>query len=210
MLYLLLGTDKTKAREAARKLGKGAEELRINDASGVQDLEAALRGGGLFGSKHLVLLEGILANEDMRVFLERSIDVLGDSPDTFCVLEDKLDAATRKRFEKYTQKTEVFDLPMNKAAHDDNFFALANALRAGSKKDLWLVLERELLGGKAPEMLHGSLFWAAKQMVLKPRKAADRERGKRLVEALAALPHEARRRGEELDYALERFALSGI
>jgi hypothetical protein len=59
-------------------------------------------------------------------------------------------------------------------------------------------------------MLHGTLFWAAKQMVLKPRGASDSLRGKKLVAELAALPHEARRSGEDLEYALERFVLSGV
>ena len=44
--------------------------------------------------------------------------------------------------------------------------------------------------------------------VLSARSAKDAARGKKLVTDLAELPHISRRRGEELEYALERFILS--
>jgi len=121
------------------------------------------------------------------------------------MLEEKPDAAARKLLEKHAETVEKFDAV--KVRDEDNFFPLVNALRAGNKKDLWVLLQREYAAGKAPEMLHGSFFWAAKQMVLKPR-GSEAARGKRLVAQLAELPHEARRSGEELEYALERFVLS--
>jgi DNA polymerase III delta subunit len=210
MLYLFFGTDREKARAALKAALKktGGDVVRVSDASTLADLQAALQGGGMFGGKRAVVLEGIFANEEMRTLLDERLDALAASTEPFFILEEKLDAPTRKRLEKRAQKTEAFDAP--KAEREDNFFALVNALRAGSKKDLWVLLQRELLSGKAPEMLHGSLFWGAKQMVLKPRKESDAARGKTLVAALAELPHAARRRGEELDYALERFVLSGM
>jgi hypothetical protein len=86
---------------------------------------------------------------------------------------------------------------------------MANALRKSDKKALWVGYMRELEKGSAPEMVHGVLFWAAKDMLLKAgRDVATHNYATKLVAHLAELPHEARRRGEDLEYALERFLLS--
>jgi len=213
MLFVFTGTDRKKAREAMsaairKASGKNIHALRITDAHTVGDLEVALRGRGMFESERVVVLEGIFTNDEMRPLLEDSIETLAASDEKVFLFEEKPDAATRKLLAKYAKTTETFDAP--KSEREDNFFAVANAFRAGKKKELWVLLQREYALGKAPEMLHGSLFWAAKQMLLKPRGAIDALRGKELVAQLAALPHEARRRGEELEYALERFVLSGV
>lgn len=212
MLYLFLGTDRQKARAAMHALlertTKGVDVVRVSDAHTLEDLSAALRGPGMFGTRRALVLEGVYGREDMRSLLARSLEALAGSAEPVCVLEEKLDAPTRKLIEKRAQRTEVYDAP--KAPREDNFFSLVNALQRGSKKDLWVLIQRELIFGKAPEMLHGGLFWAAKQMVLRSRTKEDGERGKRLVAKLAELPHEARREGEDLDYALERFVLSGM
>lgn len=212
MIFLYLGTDRNKARSAMdaaikKTTTKNTEVVRISDSNDVADLKAALQGGGIFGGERIVVLDGILANEEMRVVFEDTVESLGTSGDTFFMYEEKPNAATKRLLEKYAKSSQVFDAP--KAEREDNFFAVANAFRAGKKKELWVLLQREYALGHAPEMLHGTLFWAAKQMMLKPRGTSDAARGKKLVAELAALPHEARRGGEDLEYALERFVLSG-
>ncbi len=213
MIFLFLGTDRKKARLAMdaaikKNAGKGPEVIRITDSNEVADLEAALRGGGMFGAERTVVLDGVFANEEMRIVLEDSLETLCASEEKIFIYEEKPNAATKRLLEKYAKSSETFDAA--KIEREDNFFAVANAFRAGKKKELWVLLQREYALGKAPEMLHGTLFWAAKQMVLKPRAASDAARGKKLVAQLAALPHEARRGGEDLEYALERFLLSGV
>ena len=210
MLYVFTGTDREKARAAmnaaVKKTAPKAVIVRITDANTPADLEVVLRGRGMFDPERVVVLEGIFTGEETRPILEQALETLHESDEHFFIFEEKPDAAARKVLGKYA-KPQTFDAP--KKEREDNFFALVNALRAGSKKDLWVLLQREYASGKAPEMLHGSFFWAAKQMVLKPR-GSEAVRGKKLVALLAALPHEARRRGEDLEYALERFVLSGV
>jgi hypothetical protein len=213
MLYLYTGTDREKARAAMQAAikkisGKHTNVVRITDANVIADLEVVLRGRGMFESERTLVLEGIFTNDEMRPVLETSIEALAQSEENVFIFEEKPDAATRRLLGKYTKSSETFDAP--KAEREDNFFAVTGAFRAGKKKELWVLLQREYALGKAPEMLHGSLFWAAKQMVLKPRGVSDAVRGKKLVAQLAALPHESRRRGEDLEYALERFVLSGV
>jgi hypothetical protein len=211
MLYLFTGTDRKKANAAMhaaiRKILPKAEVVRITDANSLADLEVALRGRGMFDPERALVLDNVFANDEMRSLVEVSLTRLSELDEHIFLIEEKVDAATRKSIEKFAELSQKFDAA--KEEKEDNFFAIANAFRAGKKKELWVLLQREYATGKAPEMLHGTLFWAAKQMVLKPRGASDAARGKKLVALLAELPHEARRRGEELEYALERFVLSG-
>ena len=208
MLHLFTGTDTAKVRgklNAATRKVKGAETVRITDAHTLLDLEAALRGNGMFGAR-VVVLDNCMANEEMKELLLARLPELKDRDDTTFIYESAPDVATKKTLQKYAEQTEVFDAP--KKERKDDFFAVVNALQRGQKKDLWVLLQKEFVAGKAPEAVHGSLFWAAKQMILKPRGTADAARGRAMVAQLAELPHEARRNGFELEYALEHFVLS--
>jgi hypothetical protein len=212
MLHFYSGTDRGKAREAMRAAIARAQKedvsvVRITDANKPEDLVAALQSGGMFAAERIVVLEDILENAEMRAMLQAALPALKASADRFFVLEEKPDAAARKSVEKYAEKSERFDA-VKKTDGGTTIFALANALRAGNKKALWVGYQRELLNDAAPEAIHGVLFWAAKDMMLKSRGDAEKIRAKDLIARLAELPHEARRRGEDLEYALERFILS--
>jgi DNA polymerase III delta subunit len=206
MMYLYIGTDRERARAKMNadvaKAAKGAEIIRITDAHALDDLAAALRGGGMFANKRVLVFENTNVNPEMREVL---LDALEEGvADPVFIFEEKLLVAEKKRFEKHAEKVEKFDAP--KKERDGSIFAIANALRAGDKKALWVSYMEEIAKGGAPEAIHGVLFWGAKDAFLK--SGGKDSRTKRLVAELAALPHEARRRGEDLEYALERFVLS--
>ncbi|MFZ2887333.1 MAG: hypothetical protein WA021_05950 [Minisyncoccia bacterium] len=211
MIYLYLGTDREKARAkmgaAIEKVVKKAEIVRITDAHSIEDLKAALQGGGMFGGKRVLVFEGVCVNPELcEVFLD-SLERLSKSDEDVFVYEEKPLAELRKKLEKHAETVEKFDAP--KKERDSSIFAMANALRAADKKNLWVGYMREIEKGSAPEAVHGVLFWAAKDMLLKSgRDAAAGKRAASLVALLAELPHEARRRGEDLEYALERFLLA--
>lgn len=212
MLYFFYGSDRDKARmalnKALEKAIKQAEILRITDAHSVADLESALSGPGMFAQAHVVVFDSVLGadKEDMRARLLMELEHLRDSKEHFYILEGALDAATRKQVEKYAEKSEKFDAP--KKEKDNSIFALASALQKGDKKALWVGLMREFSKGAAPEAVHGLLFWGAKRMMQSARGEKDIAQAKTLIAHLAELPHEARRRGEDLEYALERFVLA--
>ncbi len=213
MLCFFSGTDREGARIALnREVEKTSKNIlsvvRITDASTVDDLRAALQGGGMFGEARVVVLDGTLVNEEMRDLVVSSLTALQESPETFFILEEKLDADTRKRIEKVAEKSERFDDKTKKK--ENNIFAIANALKRRNKRTLWISYHDELAKGAAPEAIHGVLFWGAKDIFMKSSAGESRERAKKLIATLAELPHEARRRGEDLEYALERFVLSGM
>ncbi len=211
MLFFYFGTDRNKARDALDiVLAKNSdpEVLRVTDAHTVADVQMVLQGPGMFASKRTVVFDSILGgnNEEMRQKLLDALKGLKGADELFYILEGALDAATRKQVEKFAESSEKFDAP--KKEKDDSIFALANALQKGDRKALWVGLMREFSKGVAPEAVHGLLFWGAKQMLLRSHGSSEVGRAQRLVAGLAELPHEARRRGEDLEYSLERFALT--
>lgn len=215
MLYFFTGTDRERARKAlsaavAKEEKKGARVVRITDAHTIEDLRMSLQGGGLFAEKRAVVFDGLLAgeNDDMASLVRAQLSALSKYEEPFFILETNIDAATRKQIEKYAETTEKFDVEKKKTP--TTIFALANALRAGDKKALWVGLMREYVNGAAPEAVHGVLFWAAKDMFAKAHDDVERVRARRLIERLAALPHEARRAGFDLEYALEHFVLAKL
>jgi hypothetical protein len=206
MYYFFTGTDTDGARAkltaAVEKAAGKGRIVRITDAHSLADLDAALQGPGLFGEKRVIVLDNVTSADALRDRFLGSLARIAESEETFFVLENDVDAATRKAIEKHAQKTERYDA--TKKAKDNSIFGLANALQRGQKKELWVGYQRELMRGSAPEAVHGTLFWAAKQALLR----SNTEKNRRLVAALAELPHEARRKGFDLEYALELFALS--
>ncbi len=210
MMYFYLGTDREKARAkmnaAVAKAGKGAEVVRISDTHTVHDLHAALRGGGMFGGKRVLVFEGVCANPELVETFLNSLEKLAASEDAVFIYEEKPLAELRRKLEKQAETVEKFDAP--KKERDASIFKVADALRAADKKALWVTYMKEIAKGSAPEAVHGILFWAAKDMLLKAGTPAVRARASHLVATLAELPHEARRRGEDVEYALERFVLT--
>jgi DNA polymerase III delta subunit len=210
MLSFFSGTDRERVRAALTRaleahIQKGKAVVRVTDAHLLTDVHAALQGGGMFAAPRAVVFENVLTHDETAPLLFGALESLSKSEDSFFILEEKVDAATRKRIEKYATVSERFDA--QKKERDSQVFDLANALQRGDRKQLWVSYMREVAKGTAPEMIHGVLFWAAKQHAL---RSSGEVRSKTLqrVQLLAALPHQARRQGYDLEYALEQFVLS--
>jgi hypothetical protein len=212
MLYLYLGTDRKKAHDAMdaaiKKLAKGKTRVHLSDANSLADLDAALSGPGLFGEPRVIILDGIFADQELSERVLANAASMKESDDTFFIFEEKLLAAPKRALGKYAETTETFDAA--KKAPDNAIFKLRFALEKCDKKTLWVGLMHEYAKGAAPEQVHGFLFWAAKQMVLGGRTEASLRRARTVLARLAELPHESRRKGFELEYALERFVLSEV
>ncbi len=219
MIRFFIGTDRAKARAAleaavVRHAEGGARIIRITDANSPEDLLAALQSGvgetNLFAERgaRALVLEYVLEREELREALLQALPTLAAARTAVFALEEKVSADIRKRIDAFAEEVNKFD---GKTARESPaIFALATALRRGDKKTLWVRYQEQLAADAAPEAIHGVLFWGAKDMLLKSRDERSAGRAKRLVAALAELPHEARRRGEDLEYALERFVLSGM
>ncbi len=209
MIELFLGTDRKKAHLAlsAAAEKKGGDIIRITDASALADMSAVVAGGGLFLEKRTVIFDSVFCNEESWAVLLGSLEHLATSDDSYLMYEEKLDAVTKKRIEKISAHVSVFELP-KKAKVQPSVFLLVNHLRTKDKKNMWISYQAELAQGNTAEAIHGVLFWGAKQLLLQSRTTKDAERARKYIVTLTELPHEARRRGVELEYALEQFTLS--
>lgn len=208
MIFLYLGTDREKARQKmSADIAKKSNGtiLRITDAHSVGDMKEALQGGGMFAQARILIFENVCLIDEMKEVLLATLPELAATKEVAFIYEEKPLMDLKKKLEKHAEKTEKFDAP--KKERDGSIFGIANALRRADKKALWVSYMTEIAKGTAPEAIHGVLFWGVKDAFLKGGEKDARLR--RLIAELAVLPHEARRRGEDLEYALERFALSG-
>lgn len=208
MLYAILGNDRASVRKALEKmLKKGTDTVRLSDASTLADLKAVAQGAGLFGDTKQVVLEQVSVNKELYEEFLELLEAFAQSEDSFFVCEEKPNAELKRALQKYAKSVDAFVLPAKEK--DTRVFAISSALKRGDKKTLWVSYRSEIMKGKAPEAILGVLFWGAKDMCMRSREgSSEHAKAGTYVATLAELPHEARRRGVELEYALERFVLS--
>lgn len=212
MLFFFSGEDRNAAHDAlnvlVQKHAKDARVVRITDVHSAEDARAALQGAGLFGGASVPVFDDALANAALAEVLFLNLESIRKAAGPTFVYESAPPADVKKKMEKYAQESKTFPLP--RKGSDDRVFDIASALKRKDKKAAWVSYVREISRGKAAEAIHGVMFWAAKDMHAKSKEGSEaRRRAEALLLELAALPHEARRKGVEFEYALEDFVLSG-
>jgi hypothetical protein len=212
MLYVFGGDTKSREKmrktlEALQKRAPLAHVMRVTDedAEGV-NIEELLSAQGLFYTKRIVVFDNALKEKIAQKKIIPHLKTMAQSEHVFLVLEETPHADILKKLTAHATKSLISESAKKKK--DETDWSATNALEARDSKRLWLALTRAQLGGVASEMTHGQLFWKAKQMLLERRfRKWNEGEAKKLIGMLAELPHRARRRGVELEYALERFAL---
>jgi hypothetical protein len=228
MIYLFSGSDIEKTRTKAFEWVAKARAKEPNlayvrlarEEMSPSALQDAALSGGLFVKRLLVLLDDPFPtarvsaeNEEAEVeasgsSLEDNLDALADSDNAIVILAPKLTAAKAKKIGAKAKMAYVFDARTAKEEARGFNSGLVNALAARSREKLWLEVNRSLLSGDAPEMLHGLLHWKARDLMEKGSRSWKPEETRALSLSLIELLQESRRGGLPLGLALERFALS--
>jgi DNA polymerase III delta subunit len=232
MLYVLYGTDRKKIADEGHKLldgllkkRPGAEVFRLDDEQEtLSRLAELLESIGLFESKHIVMLDFVLSYESVRELVAQRAKDMAESEHVFVVLEEKIDAKTKKVLEKHAAQMHAFDSKEEKEERF-NIFALADAVARRDKKNAWVILQRALREDLAPEEIHGVLWWQIKTLLLVARGdtsslkpfAVTKAKGalknfsagglQKFSEQLLTIYHDSRASGPSLDIALEQFVL---
>lgn len=214
MLYVFGGDAKrSRARmraalESLLRRAPHAHVMRITDEDVEQaDVEALLAMQGLFYAKRVVVFDNALTEKAAQEKIFPRLKEMAASAHIFFILEEALKPDMRKHFIAHATKVELVEHHETKEKYTADWSA-TNALERRDGNALWVAVLKSLLGGASPEQVHGQLFWKAKQMVLERRfRGWNEAAAKELLGTLAELPHEARRRGIEMEYALEQFAL---
>lgn len=228
MLYLFHGTDVEKVRTKAFEWVAKARAKEPNlayvrlarEEMTPAALDDAALSGGLFVSRLLVLIDdpfpvARVASEDENdeeeisgTVLEEHLDALAASDNAIIILAPKLAAVKSKKLATKAKMTYVFDKPATfetKRGFNSN---LVDALAARKQDKLWLEVNRALIAGDAPEMLHGLLHWKARDLMSNDSRAWSPREARQLSLALIELLQSSRRGGLDLSLSLEKFALS--
>jgi hypothetical protein len=228
MIYLFHGSDVEKVRRkafdwvaAARAKEPNLAYVRLaREELTEAALEDASLSGGLFIKRLLILIDDPFPStraaseeddgekEGTSSVIEEHIDELAASDNAIIILAPKLAAVKAKKLVAKAKMEYKYD---KIAAREDarGFNSnLVNALSARSRDKLWLEINRALIAGDAPEMLHGLLHWKARDLMEKGSRAWSPAESRQLSLALIELLQNSRRGGLDLSLSLERFALS--
>ncbi len=227
MIYLFYGSDVGKVRTKAfdwvakaRAKEPNLEYVRLaREELTVPTLEDAALSGGLFVKRLLVLLDDPFPSaraksddEDVEEtaigIIEEHIDALAASDNAIIILAPKLAAAKAKKLAAKAKVEYKFDKPATQEVARGFNGNLVNALAVRSREKLWLEINRALIAGDAPEMLHGLLHWKARDLMEKGSRAWKPQESRHLSLTLIELLQNSRRGGLDLALSLERFALS--
>lgn len=231
MIYLFHGSDVEKARTKAFEWVAKARAKEPNlaymrlarEELTPATLEDAALSGGLFVKRLLILIddpfpaarkvdaeEGDEEEEEETVsnILEEHLDALVASDNAIIILAPKLAAVKAKKLAAKAKVEYKFDVSVAREPARGFNGNLVNALEARSREKLWLEINRALIAGDAPEMLHGLLHWKARDLMAKGGRAWKPKESRQLSLALIELLQHSRRGGLDLSLSLERFALS--
>lgn len=233
MLYVLYGTDRKKGKEKLEALisalhGKRPDAARLRFDEGAfaaSNLEELIYSQGLFSSRSIIALDGVLDDATNKEALLARVNDIASSENIFVVLAGKLDTATKTKLQKHAQKVQTFDL-VEKKDRPFNTFSLADAFAERDSLKLWTRYHEAKLRDISDEEIHGLLFWQVKSLLLaagaESAKAAglnpfvygkaaralrnySRDELRRRSFDLVRLYHDARRGKHELGSALEQF-----
>lgn len=217
MLYFFYGTDGAKAREkasglvatlSAKKPQASVFKMGADDwnANALGDL---IGGQGLFHPISLIHLSGAFENEEAMDYVLARLSELAESPNVFVLVEGVVDVATVRAVTKVAAKVQECKKIKNET-EKFSVFSLADSLAERDKKGLWVLYQRALLEGLAPENINGVLFWKVKDMLTAryPSRYWKTEELKNLSARFVALYHDSHRGLHEFPLALERLILT--
>jgi DNA polymerase III delta subunit len=239
MLYVYHGSDIEKARTKVRKTIESLRAKQPNatymrvygDEFLTTDTLELTASQGLFKSAYIVLLDSILASADAEKRFAEALVAFADAEHVFLLLQDSIDEKLLAQIAKKAQKVDRFDVHTAPQKAPLNPFALTDALLARDAGGVFAQLYTATKSGRPPEETLGTLFWAAKSIVLahtarsatdaglkefpfkKAQRAAQkfsRTEARQLMCALATAQADAYTQGVPLELMLERILISCV
>jgi len=236
MLYVIHGTDVSKARSALHKMVDALVAKKPDAAVvpvegitefGAEELEGYIAGQGLFEKNFIVVFDHILKSEEATEQIQALLPAIAESSNVFLILEEKISAPVLNNLQKQAAKVVSFEKPEEKQTF--NIFSLADALGKRDRKALWVTYQKAKLAGLPDEQMHGTLLWQVRSMLLARASRDAKEAGlapfvfskssryeknypglelPKLSADLVAVLHDARRGIAEFDIGFEKLLLS--
>lgn len=203
MIYLLHGTDTEKSRNKLHELvavimkkKPNAGHLKMSDEDfSVGKLDELMGVSGLFASKAIVEMDNVLKNKEAKEIILEKIKEIKESENIFIFLEGKLDKKSLEKFEKNSEKVQVFEdkkeygegesgrkFGMGEErksfdVRDFNIFTISDLFGRRDKKALWVFYEKCCRRNIPAEEVHGLLAWQARAMLLASKSKNMSESG---------------------------------
>lgn len=182
MLYVFFGTDtdavRTHAFETLATFGgdASARASRITVDTYAPGMLGELAGStSLFGEPDIVVLDTLSENETAFEEVLRALAPLGESMNTFVLIEKELSVAIQRECRVHAKVCEEFKKEKEKL----DVFALCDALIARDKKRLWLLFVSLTREGVSMEEIIGILQWQLKVLRLAERTRGPEEAGQK-------------------------------
>jgi uncharacterized membrane protein len=235
MIYFLHGTDTKNSRKKMHEiLGQlsakrpNSEVFKMTSENWQSEQFDELLGAqGLFEKKYIVVLDFVLSLKETREFVLEKVAEMQNAEHWFLILDGKTDAATVKKLEKFSYKSEEFSKPESRK-EQPIIFTIEGGLLARNKKQLWICFVDLLGHGIAAEEIHGVLFWAVKNMIIAARVESGKDSGlapysyskslsggrnyklaelKKMSGDLVEMTHKVRNGNGEMEVMLEKWIL---
>jgi hypothetical protein len=155
MLYVLVGTDQTKRKEAYEKLAHLGRVTNHIYSEHVSLVEPLIDATSLFGDRIVVLMIQTLENAAQREIVTELLPKLQKSSNIFIIDEPLADANRVKSLQKHAQ--ELYDARPPKRK-DVDLFTICSLLERRDKKEVWLEW-RKISPLETGEALQGILWW---------------------------------------------------
>jgi DNA polymerase III delta subunit len=232
MLYLFYGNDTVGVREKAHEFIATKEKAgviveRIDSDTYTPGILTDVAGSSsLFGSESLYVIDTPSTQKDFSEEVFEHVALLGESANTFVIIEERLLAPEKKKLAKYAEEV----VEVKKAAEERfNAFAMADSLAQKNKRMLWVQLQEAVRAGLSSEEIIGTLWWQLKSLRLAAITNSAAEAGmkdfpynkakrslanfragelEKLSENLLALYHDGHGGRVDIDLALERWVLT--
>jgi DNA polymerase III delta subunit len=218
MIYLFSGTDTQKAREKAHALIDALQKKKPDAAYFKQTaetlneavLEELTQSQGLFERKFIIYMDNVLEDDEKKELLLEKLETLKESENIFVILERKLDAKSKKAFEKWSEEIKIYDeaptSPQNELRRASfNIFDITYALGTGNIQKAWMLFDECRRKEMRGEEIHGVLWWQMKKMYDKNPKDPKMRKG--LFEIMS-MYHEAHRGNIDFLLGLEKWILN--
>lgn len=183
MIYLFYGTDRNKALEKAlniisKKVSEKPDAVvfkidQENISSGA--LMEMCGGQGMFEQKYIVHIKDAFRDEVSKEIVSRFLKDMKDSENIFILTEGKLLKPDFTKIEKHSEK--VWEFEKKKIEEKQaNIFSLSDYLIQRDKKSLWITYQN-FKDVFAIEEIHGTLFWAFKNIMIASKTKSASEAG---------------------------------
>lgn len=212
MIYIFYGSDHGAKKDHIDRYTRGTSKVKIPSHEIKEDIVLGYaEQNSLFGEKFSVILEEVISGSNLALTKDL-LEKLQNSQTIFILLEDSLLAEEVKKYKKYAEIAEKFELknsPSEKT-NKENPFVVANMFGARNKIGTWVAYRKLVEKGGGAEPIAGMLFWKIKTMLLSGNSKFKEEELKTQSKEMIDIYHKAHMGLLDMDIALEQFILRNL